>query len=380
MSTIISTGLAILLLTCQSLATKPKTTIPSTFITSTTSSSASSLPTNPVKLLGVPKFLGNVTSSNTGDIRDLGYQGSIGKTFINTYGDTIPCSSYQKGCYGLGAPNSASVVTAEDDVLQYTDLKLGPQGKHATIFCPLSAAYNETNAWGLGLTNVVDTGKNRGVVFFVRNDRTKNGSGIVGSGVAHISIDKRNGTNITCTRPEAQFWSADEPWFADHGAVLAGDGYVYAFGGARAVNGSVFLARVPQKHARRLKAYEYWNGTAFTGTRLVNPSPSQAVFASGQGSIVFNKFYNKYLYFKPGCPGGACLQVMASDKPQGPWSKAISFWGTGSEGNTDGYGMYAPLVQPRWSSSDGRSVVVMYTSRGAGFGNVLQMVNVTFTL
>lgn len=156
MSSFTTTALTFLLVALQSfpsltaahprpsLATARSSHTPHTTITST---SSSSLPTNPVKLAHPATFLGNVTSSNTGDIRDLGYSGRIGNTTILTFGDTIPCKTYQQGCFGLTAPNSAAIVTANDTPLTYTDFRLGPAGKHAQIFCPLLKEAGETAVW-----------------------------------------------------------------------------------------------------------------------------------------------------------------------------------------------------------------------------------------
>lgn len=386
MSSFTTTTLTLLLVALQSFpflaAAHPHPSLASTPRTTITSTSTSSLPTNPVKLAHPATFLGNVTSSNTGDIRDLGYSGRIGNTTILTFGDTIPCKSYQQGCFGLTAPNSAAVVTDTDTSLTYTDFRLGPAGKHAQIFCPLVKEAGETAVWGLGLTNVIETGENEGIVFFLRNNRTRNGTGIVGGGVARVAVNPNNSSDVTCTRSAApdqvQFWRHNEPYYGDHGAVLAEDGYIYAYGGAHGVNNSLFLARVPQKQAQQLNAYEYWNGTAFTSQRLYDPTPSQAVFSSGQGSIVYSKLYQRYLYFKPACPGATCINVQTSVRPEGPWSEGKTVWGSGQ--SPDHLQMYAPVVQTKWTADDGTSLMLMYTGRKTGVGNILQGINITFTL
>ena len=347
-----------------------------------TSTSIFSLPTKPVRLAQPATFLGNITSSNTGDIRDLGYSGRIGNATILTFGDTIPCRSYQKGCFGLTAPNSAAIITSDDTPNTYTDVRLGPAGKHAQIFCPLLKEAGETAAWGLGLTNVIETGENVGIVFFLRNNRTRTGTGIVGGGVARVTVNPHNSSDVTCTRSsepdQVQFWSRNEPYFGDHGAILAADGYIYAYGGAHGLNNSLFLTRVPRTQAQQSDAYEYWNGTAFTMQRLYNPTPLQAVFSSGQGSIVYSKLYQQYLYFKPACPGATCINVQSSERPEGPWTKGRTIWGSAQ--NPDHLQMYAPVVQTKWSNDDGSSLMLMYTGRKKGVGNILQGINLTFTL
>jgi len=128
---------------------------------------------------------------------------------------------------------------------------------------------------------------------------------------------------------------------------------------------------VPQKQAQQLSAYEYWNGTAFTSQGLYNPTPSQAVFSSGQGLIVYSKLYQQYLYFKPACPGATCINVQTSNRPESPWSKGKTVWGSGQ--SPDHLQMYAP-------ADDGTSLMLMYTGRAKGVGNILQGINITVTL
>ena len=69
---------------------------------------------------------------------------------------------------------------------------------------------------------------------------------------------------------------------------------------------------------------------------------------------------------------------MAADEPWGPWnagSQDVQVFGSGS--NPNHYQMYAPAVMTKWSDNDaGRYVVLLYTGRGQGFGNILQAVNV----
>lgn len=388
MSSFTTSALALLLVTISILLTSTTarpypaslSNISRRSVTSTSNSSIQ--PTNPVKLVQPASFIGNITSSNTGDIRDLGYSGRIGNITILTFGDTIPCQSYQNGCRGLTAPNSAAIITPNDTPSTYTDFRLGPAGKHAQIFCPLLKEAGEKAADGLGLTNVIETAENEGIVFFLRNQRGSQGAGILGAGVAKVTIDPSNSSNITCTRSSApdqvQFWGANEPYFGDHGAILAADGYVYAYGGAHGVNNSLFLTRVPQEQAQELAAYEYWNGAAFTSERLYNPTVEQAVFSSGQGSILYSKLYQQYLYFKPSCPGATCINVITSERPEGPWSIGKTIWGSGQ--SPDHLMMYAPVVQTRWTSDDGSSLTLMYTGRKKGAGNILQGIQLDFTL
>ena len=280
------------------------TTATSTSFISSTSTIATPIPSpaqtgvNPVTLAGIPKFLGNVSSSNTPDIRDLGFMGNIGSTYIMTFGDTIPCIAWQDQCVDLEAPNSAGIITSSDNDTQFTDVNVDSAG-HAEIFCPM--VDGEPPSFGLGLSNVVETSDEQGIVFFTRDNRSTLAGQIVGSGVAFVNIT--SGKPV-CTRPNAQWWNGTvEPYFGDHNVILSPqDNYIYAYGGLLepGYGQNVFLTRVPQWGASYLWAYQYWNGTAFTTDRLINPSTNAAVFWAGQGSIMWSEYYQKYLYFQPG--------------------------------------------------------------------------------
>jgi len=260
--------------------------------------------------------------------------GNIGSTYIMSFGDTIPCIAFQDQCVDLEAPNSAGIVTSSDNDTQYTDVNVDGAG-HAEIFCPM--VDGEPPSFGLGLSNVVETSDEQGIVFFTRDNRSTPAGEIVGSGVAFINIT--SGKPV-CTRPNVQWWNSTvEPYFGDHNVILSPqDNYIYAYGGLLnpGYGQNVFLARVPQWGAPYLWAYQYWNGTAFTTDRLINPSTDAAVFWAGQGSIMWSEYYQKYLYFQPGCPGGACILVTVADNPWGLWSESVSVWGSGD--SPDGLG------------------------------------------
>lgn len=74
------------------------------------------------------------------------------------------------------------------------------------------------------------------------------------------------------------------------------DGYIYVFGpllgGSFQHQWLIYLARVKPCDATNLNSYEYWNGQEFSSTRLVNPSPEQAVL---QGMPPGQIFWNDYL-------------------------------------------------------------------------------------
>lgn len=92
-----------------------------------------------------------------------------------------------------------------------------------------------------------------------------------------------------------------ETYFGDHGALLAEDGYLYAYGSIpNSNNNAVGLARVRPGQATDRDAYTYWNGETFQEERIHNPTADVAVFNAGQGTVMWSKFYKKYIYFTSG--------------------------------------------------------------------------------
>ena len=104
----------------------------------------------------------------------------------------------------------------------------------------------------------------------------------------------------------AQWWGKNEPRFGDHNAIVAPDGYIYAYGGGpggdeAGTNGSaLFLTRVLQAKATDLGAYEYWNGVRYTSSRLYSPKATSVVMVNEQGTVMYSTFYQRFLYFAPG--------------------------------------------------------------------------------
>lgn len=146
------------------------------------------------------EFLGNVTSSNTQNIRDLGFAGTIGKVSINTYGDTLTCGDgkepdriAQKNCMVLHA-NSAAYST--DDPKFITDFNLDKNG-NSQIFCGYFPHETPEMDYGMGITNVVPTSDTAGVLYFLKNHRPGGNNDIVGAGVAVVDV---SGPFPTCKR------------------------------------------------------------------------------------------------------------------------------------------------------------------------------------
>jgi hypothetical protein len=262
---------------------------------------------------------GNITSTNTQDIRDLGFSGIIGSTTLNVYGDTLLCGNgseydriYQVPPYTIYGANSAAIPSTTNKLL-ITDFKLNSVGS-AQQFCPFNSEEVPNSDYGMGITNVIATSDTQGILYFLKNYRPNGNNDIIGAGIATVDI---TGAYPTCNRTseyESQvktfmivqlstnsYWwnAAEEPFWGDHGAVLASDGYVYVYGGA---NGTImydglYVARVELQSATDLSTYQYYNGTSWSTTRLVSPTESNALLADlGQGQLHYNPYLGGYVY------------------------------------------------------------------------------------
>ena len=256
------------------------------------------------------EFLGNITSTNADVIRDLGFHGTVGKYHINSYGDTFGCSvknsTHQINCTIPIGGNTAAFST--DDPVQVTDWNLHEDTLWNNLtdlpfqFCDYDATENPRYDWGMGITNVVETGTDKGILFFARNyhpfspqSQWVTTPGITGSGVAIIDT---SGSYPTCTRTATQWWGNTEPIFGDHGAVDGKDGYIYAFGQPLQTALELYLTRVPKGQAATLSAYEYWHGPAkgFTKDRLYNRTQDMvALRGTNQGSILWSPYLNGWI-------------------------------------------------------------------------------------
>jgi len=149
------------------------------------------------------ELLGNVTSSNTENIRDLGFAGTIGKVTINSYGDTLICGDgsaedryYQTQPCNLLEANSAAYATDNPQII--TDFNLSADG-NAQMFCDYFSYETPASSYGMGITNAIaqpgsDT---QGVLYFLKNSRPTGTDNIVGAGVAVVDV---SGDYPTCTR------------------------------------------------------------------------------------------------------------------------------------------------------------------------------------
>lgn len=154
-------------------------------------------------------YLCDVKSTNTDTVRDLGYVGQIAGKTVHTYGDTLagPGASFYmtSDSSAVGGSNPCRIFDAALE-----------NGDHPAQFVPIMAKYGEVNTVdAMGITNIVSTGPDTGMLFFLKNHRPMGGDQyIVGAGIADV---KMSGDVPSATRTSNFWWNtrAGEPNYGD---------------------------------------------------------------------------------------------------------------------------------------------------------------------
>jgi hypothetical protein len=135
--------------------------------------------------------LGEVLSTNAELIRDLGFSGRIGDTWINSYGDVLICGDgsredrEKQSNPWILVSNCAALGT--EDPTRVVDINLAP-GRRAQMFCPLLPDELPACDYAVGITNVIPTSDTTGVMYFLKNYRQGGINTMVGAGVAVVDI------------------------------------------------------------------------------------------------------------------------------------------------------------------------------------------------
>jgi hypothetical protein len=140
-------------------------------------------------------------------VRDLGFSGVVNGQIVWTFGDTLLvhtdgssvfCSSDSSGLGALGSP-----MVVHDEAL-------GSNGCPQE-WIPLDATEQANGGLGQfaeGGTNVIEYAPNKGLVWFLKNDRGSGGSGIVGAGVATVTA---SAAGAVATRMDDTLWARTSP-------------------------------------------------------------------------------------------------------------------------------------------------------------------------
>lgn len=280
-------------------------------------------------------FLSKQSSPNGAFARDLGFTGVVNGQIVWTYGDTLLpgllpyafCSSDASALGEIGHP-----LTVHDKFLD---------GHGCTIqSIPLT---EEENALGglarfaEGGTNVVEYAPNKGLVWFLKNDRSKTSDSIIGAGVATVTADAKG---AVATRRMDTMWNSSNPYWGDIGVTFNPlDNHVSVFGHGPAVadlGRHVYLAKVPAARAEQLSAYQYgdqarqaWTATPFGdgSAGSLKITREQAIFkdrALGQSNAFWSNYYNKWLFVYGADVAYTDIMAMTADRLEGPWTTGFT--------------------------------------------------------
>ncbi|KAK9357846.1 hypothetical protein V1504DRAFT_463026 [Lipomyces starkeyi] len=322
--------------------------------------------TSPIVSVSADTFLGDVHSITTYCIRDNGFNGQIGNIALITYGDTLyRDSSYSNVFRGMV---SNSVAQATSNPLQVVDVLLNSNG-WPQQFCPVNPQWGEDIAVdAIGISNIVETGTNTGILFFLKNHRPGGINNYIGCGVATVTLN----LNVpSCTRLAQYWWDAKtEPWYGDICCVKVGS-FIYAYGHGNLSADYVYVCRVLTPYATNLSAYEYWNGSSWQKERLYNVSAKESVFWEIQGGqMIWSNYYKCLLFVYTDRFLDNQLNAVTAISPTGPWSSPVVLHkGTGLPPGT----IYGANQQPNYDSS-GKTLVCTYTK----YPNDIQAVKITF--
>ena len=309
-------------------------------------------------------FIGDVKSDLPVG-RDLGFVGKIQDTIIYTYGDTM---SQREGEFYMTS-DSSSIGTA--DPLFVLNTQRTQDGNHPTDMIPPHDHWNEKNTEdAFGGTNVIPTGGNGGMMFFLKNHRPGGKNQIIGAGIASVKLQDKK--NITTERLAEYWWDSKkgEPWYGDIGAYSDGN-YVYGYGHGGKDHMHVFLNRAPLLGWWKLENWEYWDGAAskWSKGRLYHPGEEKAIqwnakqgaaWSVAQGQMVWSHYYKKIVWvystaFPCDDKGSHAIFARTADKPEGPWSHQTELYRV--KGRKDGDFVYCAVANPYYDES-GKSMVV----------------------
>jgi Domain of unknown function (DUF4185) len=308
---------------------------------------------------GHPLVVDAVTDSGTlhqpADwLRDGAQSALVGNRILWIFGDTIFPATTEDGSHLR--TNSA----ARSDPVRPFELHDRAAGGVPTQFVPfdeLEAAYNTATGrpddrvavW----PNTVLSRPDGSAVVFFEEVRVLPGPlnfSIMGSGVA--TVGPGSGTAV---RDSNLLFHAPDPTFSA-GAVAA-DGFVYLYG-CDHIEGFRFgcrVARAPEAGIHDRSAYEFWDGSAWTGD-----AGAAAFDIEGPNSglsVSWNPWLGRYLaVYSPALSNRVMMRTAPS--PEGPWSApTLAFEGAPpAESMLD----YSAFEHPELARDGGRTIFISY--------------------
>jgi hypothetical protein len=325
----------------------------------------------PAKTAGAPKYLGTLWVDNRNVIRDLGFTGVVNGQIVWTFGDTLLERSSGNTTFCAGDSTALGDRTTR---IRVRDKALAPNGCPLE-WIPLTAAELANGGLGRfaeGGTNVVEYAPNKGLVWFLKNDRFGGTDNIVGAGVATVTADA-NGA--VATRLHENLWTSSEPYWGDTGVAYdALDQNVYVFGHgptSLGLTANVYLAKAPATQATDVTAYQYWDqskgawtaqrfGDGQNGTAALTDAQAIFTYAShGQSNPFWSNHYNTWMFVHGADVPTTGIYVSTAPKLEGPWTAPVII-GTTCPVSACGGTRYAIAPHPEFDPS-GKTVMVTWT-------------------
>lgn len=311
--------------------------------------------------------------------RDLGFSGVVNGQIVWTFGDTLLggalCSSDSTALGTLSIPG----------FVYDKDIRAGGYTNEWIPYTSSELANGGGSRYAEGGTNVVEYAPNKGLVWFLKNDRSSGVDNIQGAGVCTVTATASAGAKAA--RTMETMWNPFEPYWGDIGATYNPlDGYVYVFGhGPKSANllSCVYLAKVPAAQATNVGAYQYWDQSAHAWTTrrfangqlgTINVSSAQAIFTNnsqGQSNAFWSNYYNCWMFVYGADVGYTDIMVRTAPSLQGPWTTGFTVASTCPNNSCSGI-RYAICPHPEYDLS-GKTLLVSWTD-----SNVIHAAKITW--
>ncbi len=308
--------------------------------------------------------------------RDGGQSGVLAGKLLWTFGDTfLTAKNPVDGSNVLSA--TGAWATPGEPLALVQPVDGGGFPAQLIPYTDAELAQNELDAldgWALWPGMMVDTGADKGLVFFKRIKRTDGmGYDSMGVGMARIAVDA-----TVAERLADDLFAPPEPLFMP-GVVLEGQVYAFACDTIAFLKVGCKLARAPATSADQRAAYEFHDGAGWQA----DIAAAAVLFEefAGPPSFSYNAYLQRYLAVS-GKLLASTVELRTATAVEGPWSEPVSI-----EAGDSGY--LAPLdaknafnyiirEQPTLGPADGRSIVISYSRPTEPFRGDVRLAKIIF--
>ena len=279
----------------------------------------------------------------------------------------------------LGHPNSQGYTLISDSWAWTSDLTVGggitgfQQQVDATgdptMFLPLTPAEVQYNAdhsarWALWLASiVVDSARNRALIFYNYTYADPNGFSHLGTSVATWAgigqTPVRPTIDASAVHPDLLF-GQNEPDFGGATLMVNGTLYAYSCGKSSHYDKPCLLGRVDPAKVWDRSAWTYYAGN---GNWSTDVNAASVLFAGLDIlSVSWNAYLGRYIAIYA-YPGTNNVMARTATQPEGPWSSEKQIFT--ARAPVDGSDTYDAQAHPEFDLGGGQTMYVSY-SRGTG--------------